>query len=930
MAEAQSLSGGAKLSRYRSVRKATQQDNFPQPPPEPKTSTATSDSLVRSRSRYHRPNTIVTPAPKLVPERPHLGVTTQIIGNAERANVGKPREAADQTAQAKEKARKLIAKEAERQQRARSDTREEKGRPHVEKAWRVTEKELESPTSQTEEALRQNEERKIRAQKRQEAAVARHQQSRPSATRDTEISRSSRRDQPATSRTGANRADGAIRSEQPAQMAREPSNEDATSKGMFGFLKRRKPSDPSKLSMPTSTSSLPVKSSPREPETIKPGGGGVVPGIDAPRTAINAGERRVLLECNNSSIQLPVTPETTPSDLINSAANCLSERINPKSSVLLESFSKAGVQRRLRMYEHVRDVMNSWDSDSQNSLMLVEAASGEVDFDLTTNNVPREQPPGDSFALYYSQKPGKWDKRWVTIQGDGQITLAKIGSSKKESTNVCHLSDFDIYTPTRKQMSKKIKPPKKHCFAVKSQQKSGIFMSTTNFVHFFATSDRDTGAEFYKVVHGWRSWYLVNVMGEGKKRKESNASKPAFATPAETQRPGTGHRRSISADQGRSRKFSEDSHYQIGSFKPLIDPASLDPKLDANAPLPKSFHSRRFSQDATQVSPETKEAYQRNMSMRNRSHPPVSYPKKLQKEDPNRPDNVSSNRPRTASATSQSNPPPTAESTFAPTSLLGRSYSQRQAQQREREVPQTSPFTAGPSLMNGGLETEPPSTANTSNLSRRLSTRQNQPTNPVPSTSAPDPTARTTSLTRGPTNKRLPPRPLVDLTPTYREPPQHTRKGRGFHPTNPSPHGLIDNATSPEDPIAAPPSTSWRNPANDLSLSNSIPLTSPPVSMSTRTKSLKGTLPGGLPSPLHQANATPRLSLEQEGFTREGLLAQLRKEGQGGAATGRGVATGWGDGKAPMLDLREERRFVKGSLLAGRERDGVGGIGEAL
>ena len=56
----------------------------------------------------------------------------------------------------------------------------------------------------------------------------------------------------------------------------------------------------------------------------------------------------------------PVDLTTTSAELLSSAANCFSEQIDPKNSVLVEYYGKVGAQRPLRRYEHVRDVMNSW------------------------------------------------------------------------------------------------------------------------------------------------------------------------------------------------------------------------------------------------------------------------------------------------------------------------------------------------------------------------------------------------------------------------------------------------------------------------------------------------------------------------------------------------------------------------------------------
>jgi hypothetical protein len=81
------------------------------------------------------------------------------------------------------------------------------------------------------------------------------------------------------------------------------------------------------------------------------------------------------------------------------------------------------------------------------------------------------------------------------------------------SSKICHLSDFDVYTPTSSQM-KKLKPPKKICFALKSQERSSMFLDAANFVHFFCTKDKDVAERLYNAVHSWRSWYLYNMLGE--------------------------------------------------------------------------------------------------------------------------------------------------------------------------------------------------------------------------------------------------------------------------------------------------------------------------------------------------------------------------------------------------------------------------------
>ncbi|MCJ1416342.1 hypothetical protein MMC32_002677 [Xylographa parallela] len=238
-----------------------------------------------------------------------------------------------------------------------------------------------------------------------------------------------------------------------------------------------------------------------------------LPGFDAPVSAVNAGERSVRIKLNKSSIVVPVTTATTVDDVLHFAAESFSESFDVNSAVILESFKPLGLERPLRRYEHVRDILNSWDHDNQNSLLVVQTYTGLGGKCLDSVSVPARQPEAASVNIYHSQKPGIWDKREITLRADGQIILAK---SSGETTNICHMSDFDLYNPTYRQV-KKLNPPKKLCFAIKSQQKSAMFLAAANFVHLFSTKDKVIAETWYKAVQNWRSWYLVHVLGNGQR-----------------------------------------------------------------------------------------------------------------------------------------------------------------------------------------------------------------------------------------------------------------------------------------------------------------------------------------------------------------------------------------------------------------------------
>ncbi|KAJ9617840.1 hypothetical protein H2204_013367 [Knufia peltigerae] len=333
------------------------------------------------------------------------------------------------------------------------------------------------------------------------------------------------------------------------------------------------------------------------------------PQFDAPISAVNAGERKVKVLCKESVITLPITPTTTCREILRSVAQLLTEPIDARTAVLLESFSQLGLERPLRRYERVRDVMNSWDHDDQHHLFIMaqsECAAAGVD----DRDAPRQQPTGVNVQMYHSCRPGKWDKRWLKLREDGQITSSK-HEHGLDGTKICHLSDFDLYTPASQQL-KKLKPPKKMCFALKSQEKSSMFLEGANFVHFFSTKDKDVAGKWYREVQSWRSWYLYKMVSE------SMQNRPQLARPLT----GTSSKESLP--------------HSAGSSKPLHGVDSGRPSTD-RAARHEGAHHRRLSQsdgprpllDFSQERPSVDGRSGSPRHSKNQGPPPSAYPRKF-------------------------------------------------------------------------------------------------------------------------------------------------------------------------------------------------------------------------------------------------------------------------------------------------------------
>jgi hypothetical protein len=425
--------------------------------------------------------------------------------------------------------------------------------------------------------------------------------------------------------------------------------------------------------------------------------------------------------------------------------------------------------------------MNSWDRDTQNALVIQASDSPNHDFDLDASSMPRAQPNDVKVYMYHSKKPGKWNKRYITLDSTGQVFISKKKDAKvtdKDIVTLCHLTDFDIYTPTTDEIRKNLRPPKKYCYSIKSQQKTTMFLNTENFVHFFSTDDYDMANKWYDACQQWRSWYLVNIKGEGKKNAAAKVrtvkAQGTRTTSGSTVLPG--HQVKISVDE---------SPYTIGSFKPLMDlnrfeSANPDPNDEAEDTKPRQipFHLRN-----SMALPEAP-------SRRDRHPPTVSY--RL---------------------------PPSANndaidtSTFAPTGLLGRTYSQRQLAQAARDnAQQEGPFITGPSLLNSSSD-------NTLTMRPKTGfdhTRSAEHLSPSPMSPS------LTSLGQGGSHKRTPStatrarpktsagggggqkytsgsptKPLVDLTPKFVEAPQWSREGKGHGVAAPSGIPLVEVARGP-------------------------------------------------------------------------------------------------------------------------------------
>ncbi|KAI0429499.1 hypothetical protein F5Y09DRAFT_258030 [Xylaria sp. FL1042] len=587
------------------------------------------------------------------------------------------------------------------------------------------------------------------------------------------------------------------------------------SKGSKNSKDGMPPESPTTTSAGPSTRSSGQELARTQPTHIEPGGKGIVPQKDAPTSAINAGERNVAVRCRHNTCSLPITPETTTVDIIAQISNRMGYDIDMSSGkcLVIEQYGVLGLERRLRRYERIRDVMNSWDSDEQNRLAVTFSDPNDKHEDLDVSAIinREEGTLGCQLHMYHSNRPGKWNKRWITLLESGQIICAKKPNAKstdKDAASLCHLSDYDIYTPTESQMRRHIKPPKRFCYAIKSQHKTTIFLNTENYVQYFSTDDPQVAHEFKQKAHGWRSWYLVDRNPEACKNQSSAVTKLEEKPHVQSAltKPTAKHPENVaSVDGHRLRVSTDESPYVIGQFEPLLDMKRFDKRLS-------QFGKDFLPPESEILKQKPNQSVSRRLSKRERPEYKPPQPTRRESEDGFTGgllgEEYDNRKQALAELEKKKKHPP--ELAFAERPSLPNSQEDPELSIAQPESPSWFPSALEHTAKQRAI---PPSTVvrptTSAGAGRRLSlTATSHPPSGLASSTLrpstqyrsqhPHPQPHPNPVGSQPTtlpnlDRRVPPKPLVDLTPKTHEPPQWSKekKGHGVRPPDDITH-LVD------------------------------------------------------------------------------------------------------------------------------------------
>ncbi|KAI0304454.1 hypothetical protein B0F90DRAFT_1809275 [Multifurca ochricompacta] len=180
---------------------------------------------------------------------------------------------------------------------------------------------------------------------------------------------------------------------------------------------------------------------------------------------------------------LLMTPATTAKEVIDvlEAQGQLANWAGMGGWMLFEVSQDFGMERPIRHFEVVSEVISSWDKDKSVNLLVVKKTP--LAALLHPSAMPSSSPVFGTYVEWES-KPRKWSKRWLELREQG-LWLSKKDNGKDE-TFLCSLANFDAYVVTRPHKS-----PKPYVFAVKSTDNLTFFENAADYVHVFCCSEKD-------------------------------------------------------------------------------------------------------------------------------------------------------------------------------------------------------------------------------------------------------------------------------------------------------------------------------------------------------------------------------------------------------------------------------------------------------
>ncbi|BGP12868.1 hypothetical protein JCM10213_009304 [Rhodosporidiobolus nylandii] len=237
-------------------------------------------------------------------------------------------------------------------------------------------------------------------------------------------------------------------------------------------------------------------------------------------------EHKVFLDAAYSqSLTVQVSERTLAGEVVAFAKGkgALGKPSNPKEALeggwaLWEVWRSIGLERPIREYELVTDVVKSWDNESnvlvfrRTPLWPILSSSARIH-----PCMPRTGP------VQLDVKKGKWSKRFLELK-EGTISYSK-SEKGKDAVSLCVLSNFDVFFVSS-QAAENLKAPKGYgVFALKSRLTRAHYEEKSEWCHFLCVKTADE-------MQGWVKTIMEAGNAVARAREQAVLGTNLTATPA--------------------------------------------------------------------------------------------------------------------------------------------------------------------------------------------------------------------------------------------------------------------------------------------------------------------------------------------------------------------------------------------------------------
>ncbi|GAA5877427.1 hypothetical protein JCM8547_008796 [Rhodosporidiobolus lusitaniae] len=213
-------------------------------------------------------------------------------------------------------------------------------------------------------------------------------------------------------------------------------------------------------------------------------------------------EQKVYLEgagMEGKYVSVPVGEKTVAGEMVAFATKkgALGKPAGPKEALeggwaLWEVWKSVGIERPIREYEFVSDIIKSWDDGS-----AVYVFRRTPLWPILSSHARLHPTMPRTGQVQLEVKKGKWSKRFLEMK-DGAISYSKTEKGK-DATVLCQLSNFDVFFVSP-QVVDHLKAPKPFVFALKSRLTRAHFEEKSEWCHFLSTKTADEATSWVKTI----------------------------------------------------------------------------------------------------------------------------------------------------------------------------------------------------------------------------------------------------------------------------------------------------------------------------------------------------------------------------------------------------------------------------------------------